>query len=531
MELQDPMVALSIFSVVTMTHTPSFITVSEGLGFVRRLLETFLIGLAVAAGVSLFVLPMTSRKNVFKALNTYAGVLDVFFKAQIAIVREEKIRKIVKAGAKFDQDIDTLPSQSDHNKEVVASTLARLRDLQSNMNADLAYNKLEIAWGKLLPEDLYCICDHLRFLFLPLAGLNMFPEISQELLGHLSAIRASDTAKDIGDRAFEDSAQEFSWEALMGGLEKRLASTGELTATGLRVAFEMLEISASRSSTFKIHHGLPDIEKQDNGLARDSAKLPEVFHRDFHNWKDRRRNLHKIWPSLMLSPTAGNRATVGTGELPRGHDVREHLLVFLFMEHVQNEVLQAVHGLLTFAETKVSNGSMQRNKLILPGFHQLKVMKFLGLTSRNTAGSSAPASWDARPLIAIDAEHLPPTNFLERSGDQLRIIPSILTSPESVFGFRVALASFTVAILAYLRQTQVFFSAQRLIWAMIVIVIGMKPESGASIFGYFARTAGTVVAVILSLLVWYIVDGHTAGVLCLLYIANVFEVSAITIIL
>jgi hypothetical protein len=528
MELQDPMVALSIFSVVTMTHTPSFITISEGLGFVRRLLETFLIGIVVAAGVSLFVLPMTSRKNVFKALNTYAEALDRFFTAQIVFVREEKNRKVVKAGVKLDQNIDTLPSQSDSSKEVIASTLATLRGLQSKLNADLAYTKLEIAWGKLLPGDLNCISDHLCSLFLPLAGLGMFPEVSRELLEHLSTIRAPDTANGAEDRISEDSAQEFSWEALMSGLEKRLASTGELTTTGLRVAFEMLEIPASRSSTFKMHHNSPDVEKQDNGLARESVGPSEVFHRRFFKYKDRRRNLHKIWPSLIFPPPAENLATVGTGELSRGHDVREHLLVFLFMEHVQNEVLQAVHGLLTFAETKVSNGSMRRNKLILPGYHQHKVTNFLPLKSRNTAGSNAPASWDARPLIAIDAEHLPPTNFLERSGDQLRIIPSILTSPESVFGFRVALASFTVAILAYLRQTQVFFGAQRLIWAMIVIVIGMKPESGASIFGYFARVAGTVVAVILSLIVWYIVDGHIAGVLVFLYVANIFEVSAVT---
>lgn len=176
------MVALSIFSVVTMTHTPSFITISEGLGFVRRLFETFLIGLAVAAGVSLFVLPMTSRKNAFKALHTYVGALDRVFTAQIAFVREEKSRRVVKAGAELDQAIETLPSQSDSNKEAVASTMASLHDIQSKLNADISYTKLEIAWGKLLPEDLICIYDHVRFLFLPLAGLSMFPEISRELL-------------------------------------------------------------------------------------------------------------------------------------------------------------------------------------------------------------------------------------------------------------------------------------------------------------------------------------------------------------
>lgn len=193
---------------------------------------------------------------------------------------------------------------------------------------------------------------------------------------------------------------------------------------------------------------MPDIEQQANWPARESSKTSEDFHREFLKYKDRRRNLHKIWPFLMFSPTAESSASVGTAEVPRGHDVGEHLLVFLVVEHVQNEALQAVHGLLTVAETKVSNGSMRRNKLILPGYHHLKGIKYLGLKSRNAAGLNASASGNARPLIATDAEHLPPTNSLERSGDQLRIIPSILTSPESVFGFRVALASFTVAILA-----------------------------------------------------------------------------------
>ncbi|KAL9611890.1 MAG: hypothetical protein Q9167_003504 [Letrouitia subvulpina] len=522
-ELQDPMVALSIFSGVTMTHTPSFITVSEGLGFVRRLLETFLIGLAVAAGVSLLILPMTSRRNVFKALNTYTGALDAFFTAQIAFVREEKGRRIVKDNAKLNQNIDTLLSQSDSEKEVVASTLAGLRNLQSEFNANLAYTKLEIAWGKLLPEDLICIYDHLSFLFLPLAGLGMFPEISRELLDHLYTIPTSDTIENFEDQNSEEPAQESSLTALLNGLEKRLASTCELTIKGVKVAFQLLEISASHSSTFKMNRKSTDIEKQDNGLPKDSAKSSEIFHKEFIRYKDRRRNLHKIWPSLLFPSTEEIPTIVGREEVSRSHEVTEHHLVFLFMEHVQNEILQAVHGLLEFAEKKASSGSMRRNKLIFPSLPQFNVTKFMELMSRKTAGLNASISWNTRPLMAVGAEYLPPANFLERIGDQLRIIPSILTSPESVFGFRVALASVTVAILAYLRQTQVFFNAQRLIWAMIVIVIGMKPESGASIFGYFARIAGTIVAVVLSLIVWYIVNGNTAGVLIFLYMANVFE--------
>jgi hypothetical protein len=62
-------------------------------------------------------------------------------------------------------------------------------------------------------------------------------------------------------------------------------------------------------------------------------------------------------------------------------------------------------------------------------------------------------------------------------GSLLRYIPRLLASNQSVFGFRAAAASFSVAILSYLRQTQDFFVKQRLIWALIVIAFGMSPTS------------------------------------------------------
>lgn len=67
----------------------------------------------------------------------------------------------------------------------------------------------------------------------------MFVEISQGLLENLQTVRPADTARDVGDRSSEDSAQEISW------LEKRLAFIGELNTTDLKVALEMLEMSAS----------------------------------------------------------------------------------------------------------------------------------------------------------------------------------------------------------------------------------------------------------------------------------------------
>ena len=53
----------------------------------------------------------------------------------------------------------------------------------------------------------------------------------------------------------------------------------------------------------------------------------------------------------------------------------------------------------------------------------------------------------------------------------------------------------------------------------------MSPTAGASLFNFAMRIVGTVVAFGLSLAIWYIVVGHTAGVIVFLYLANMFGVS------
>lgn len=92
------------------------------------------------------------------------------------------------------------------------------------------------------------------------------------------------------------------------------------------------------------------------------------------------------------------------------------------------------------------------------------------------------------------------------------------------FGFRVACATMSIAILAFLQDTQVFFIEQRLVWAMIMVAISMTMTSGSGVFGFIARIAGTFIAMCSSLLIWYIAGGRGVpiGVLILAWFANIF---------
>jgi hypothetical protein len=53
-----------------------------------------------------------------------------------------------------------------------------------------------------------------------------------------------------------------------------------------------------------------------------------------------------------------------------------------------------------------------------------------------------------------------------------------MASAECAFGFRVACATLTIGIVAFLESSHVFFQEQRLVWAMIIVAIGMSMTSG-----------------------------------------------------
>jgi hypothetical protein len=114
--------------------------------------------------------------------------------------------------------------------------------------------------------------------------------------------------------------------------------------------------------------------------------------------------------------------------------------------------------------------------------------------------------------------HLPPQNAWERVGDRIRKLAQFFGSPESVFGARVAIATMCIAVVAYLRDTQVFYTQNRLFWAQIMTSIGMQPSAGQSLRSGFFRIIGTALFMIAAWICWYIVDTEPAGVIVFYFI-------------
>lgn len=182
MELQDPMVAFSIFASVTITRGGMFTSVPEGLEFIARLLKGFMIGFAIATAVSLFIFPITSRGNVFHDIRDYIATIQDMLPSQISVESDTVTKLLTEKGSPSQTQttqtaLDTQSESESTAQKTLQASMAKLNRLHSKLHADLPYSRDEIAWGKLTADDLRVITYQIRTLLLPLSGMSLVPEL------------------------------------------------------------------------------------------------------------------------------------------------------------------------------------------------------------------------------------------------------------------------------------------------------------------------------------------------------------------
>ena len=184
---------------------------------------------------------------------------------------------------------------------------------------------------------------------------------------------------------------------------------------------------------------------------------------------------------------------------------QQQLYLILYLEHLLYSTGIAISNLIKFADGKLEDGTMKKNRLIVPGKRRIKKWILNIGREDTTVDTESPDSLEnGTNTIYLgsgfnpkkDPEHMRPETAWQHFSNYLREIPHFLGSHESTFGFRVACATLSIGIVAFLRDTQTFFMEQRLVWAMIIIAIGMSMTSGASIFGFFGRVVGTALSMV-----------------------------------
>lgn len=176
--LAFPVIMYSIFTNVAFTYGPRFQTTAQGISLIKQLLQSFLTAFAIATGVNLFVIPVTSRTVVLKEMAGYIGAIRGTLKAQTAYLQSlENSDMFAAVDAKADdKEKDDKGKKSKRQKttekhpqaKALKGAIQGMTALHGKLHGDLPFAQKETAWGKLSADDLEAIFPMFRGILIPL---------------------------------------------------------------------------------------------------------------------------------------------------------------------------------------------------------------------------------------------------------------------------------------------------------------------------------------------------------------------------
>lgn len=167
---------------------------AQSITFIKRLIEAFLSGFAIATGVSFIIVPLSSRMIFFKQTTGFIALMKKTLRANDTYVKSLRPIHTVDPSS----ESDSVPNESDEKNvkspeitpqaaraslsqeaQATKDALHGLGELFGKMHVELGFAKKEVAYGKLNAEDLGEMFIMLRNILLPVVGMSTFIDILQ----------------------------------------------------------------------------------------------------------------------------------------------------------------------------------------------------------------------------------------------------------------------------------------------------------------------------------------------------------------
>lgn len=537
-QFQFPVILYSIFMIVSLTYGTQFPTMTYAISFMKRLLEGFLTGFGLATGVSLIVVPVSSRKVVFKEMSGYLNLLGGMLKIQgqylqslegfeVEEAKKQKTEEMQKKEKKATKDDGGLRFLETGESAKLREMMEKLYGLHTKLPADIQFAKREVAIGKLSSKDIGDVFKKTRPIMIPIMGLNTVIDILR---------RKAEAEGWRDDTSTEEQAK--TRERSIENLHKLMHVLHEpftTMSTSINNAFQHVLITLEIEKPPKKKK--TDEESQEDKAAPGSASFVEAFKKQLDDFfESKKRDLRK-WcreNGIHLPDDFFESSYVRPEDLEVANEhIREEsqrqLFFALYVEFLLWRAGHAALDLVLHVEKRKSEGALSKTKLIFPGkktlikwgraiFGREDLNDEDHYTADLDNGASTSLYLGESFSKRKDPEHLPPQNISEKIGEIIRLFPRALRSDASAFGFRVSAATISIGIICYLHDTQNFFLRNRLLWAMIMVPLSMTRTAGQSTFTFALRILGTLIAMIGAYIIWYIVDGKTPGVIVFLWL-------------
>ncbi|RFU35559.1 hypothetical protein B7463_g752, partial [Scytalidium lignicola] len=493
---------------------------------VTRLLESFFAGFGISFATSIFVLPFSSRALVSMLMKEELHGFKKVFKAHTQYIlslptRDWYCSEYNRNGSIADDDDDSLTRLTPWPEaDLLKNITAEIANLQVKIKSELRYVKREVAWGKLYSKDYEKICDLLKNILLPILGMDSLTKVADriEKRGGWGAMSSGSTYQSLSESEYADleKKEKEQWLWMFEKLRDRVRQLQQAMLEGIDHVLYSLELEKRpKASGYK-----DDVESN-----RPEASTTERLEKIMQDFLQEREGYLKEWCASKGMSDLSQPADITSSDYPLLQRHQTQLYLFLDLEYSFLMAARGILELLQYADSKIEDGTMSKSRLILPGWRQMRKWLWAAIArednnldyqSYSTRSGTVTVRLHDVFQMEKDAEHLPPTTAWERISDKFLLISNFFGSPESAFGFRVAVATMCIAIVAYLRNSQQFYIEQRLIWGSIMVAISMSQTAGSGIYGQFLRFAGTALAMVASYIDWYIVDQHTAGIIVFL---------------
>ncbi|KAH9877842.1 hypothetical protein J1614_003059 [Plenodomus biglobosus] len=534
-QLAFPTMIYAIQVNVAATSGFLFTTTPQCKAFVARLLEAFLTGFGLATGVSLLIIPVTSRKVVMKETTAYLMLLRGALGAHKAYIHSMEGGDMYgqtcvpeQEGNKQD-DTDGKPKDKPEIATIKRLT-GQLQELHGKLTADLPFAKREIAYGKLTADDLEGMFKKLRSILLPVLGMGSV----MDLFARAAEINHWE-GDEIDYNEEEHMKSVADWNELFLFVHEPFNNIFQALDDGLAHVLLRLQLGEPPKKTKGQKQN--DAEAKGDTMKPGDEGFAEHLERQASIFFSKKEPTLRHWvkckgitlrDDYFSEPDAIDDETLKL--LPsittRKRDQRQ-LFTVLYIMFLLNGISRAILDLVRFADQH--DLANKKNKFIWLGGKRFKkwMKSIFNNQDSNHDDETTIAGFDRNNTTVYmgdayksrkDPEHLPPVNAWEKFGNIIRSFSHFLRSPESAFGFRAACATMSIAIVAFLRDTQIFFVQQRLIWALIMVAISMTPTAGQSIFQFVLRIIGTAIAMVVAWLIWYIPGQHTPGILVFVFV-------------
>lgn len=523
-----PCLLFSIFANVASTSGAMFQTTAQAEAFIQRLLEAFLTGFAIATGVSLFIFPVSCRKVVSTEITVYLGALRGALKAHKGYFRSLETKDMFRQMTYVEPENDEDEKKEQIRPEIkaVKEATAAFTQLHGKLTADLPFAKREFAYGRLTPDDYESIFKSLRIIMMPLTSVTSLIDIF-ERLAELNKWE-KEKEDEIKQTVMED------WHHLMTFAHDPIQNILGTMDQGLEHVLIRLQLV----KTPKKKKGANDADTEAKGdMVKPGDKEFAAYFKaqsdEFYAGRDKILQYWLEWKGIDINENIfAEQAEVNAqdtrlGDFESKRRQQRQLFLVLYIIFLLRSISVAILDFVNWADEH--DQATAKKRFITPGKKRLGkwIASLFSNQDSNQDDETTTVGLDRTGVVVHmgeayqkrkDPDHLEPQNAWERFGEGLRKISSALSSPESTFGFRVACATMSIAVIAYLADTQLWFTRQRLVWAMLMVALSMTPTSGLAMFNFFWRIFGTLVAMLAAWLVWYIPDQKTPGVLVVLYI-------------